>query len=85
MRNVMLVLLALGMLGATPEPSRAIDPAHSSATFSVQHIFVSRVTGTVPIVAGIVTLAPGTRVPSFVSATLDPAGITSGDRDRDKA
>ena len=38
--------------GAQQAADRAIDPAASNAHFSIAHIFVSRVTGTVPIVAG---------------------------------
>ncbi len=62
---------------------RAIDPAKSTAQFGVQHIFVERVTGTVPIVSGAVTLPEGSAIPTAVTAVLDPARIASGDRDRD--
>ncbi len=76
---------AIALIAAAPPVSRAIDPAHSTATFSVQHIFVSNVVGSVPIINGRVTLAPGTHVPESVTATLDPSGISTGDRDRDAA
>jgi len=88
MRTILLALLTAGtvaLIAAAPPVSRAIDPAHSTATFSVQHIFVSNVVGSVPIVDGRVTLAPGTRVPTSVTATLDPSRIATGDRDRDAA
>ena len=61
----------------------AIDTAHSKATFSVQHIFVERVTGTVPIIGGTVTLAADSAIPQELKAELDPGKVSSGDRDRD--
>ena len=64
--------------------TRAIVPAHSSASFDVTHLFVQHVHGTVPIVAGYATFADAdVTVPSSVEATLDPRRITTGDGDRD--
>jgi polyisoprenoid-binding protein YceI len=62
---------------------RAIDPAKSKAQFSIRHIFVEHVTGSVPIASGAVTLAPGSTIPAGVSAVLDATRISSGDPDRD--
>ena len=77
-------------LAAVPEPpvsrtiTRAIVPAHSSASFDVTHLFVQHVHGTVPIVAGYATFADAdVSVPSSVEATLDPRRIATGDGDRD--
>ncbi len=61
----------------------AIDPVHSRAQFSVQHVFVERVTGTVPIVRGTIDLPPGSFVPSHVSAQLDATHLHTDDPDRD--
>ena len=63
--------------------ARAIDTAKSKAAFSVSHIFVERVTGTVPIAGGTVTLASDSAIPEALTAELDPGRISSGDRDRD--
>ena len=63
----------------------AIDPAKSTATFAVQHIFVERVTGTVPIVSGTIDLPEGSLVPTSVSAVLDPKKFHSDESDRDAA
>jgi polyisoprenoid-binding protein YceI len=63
--------------------SLAIDPAKSKAAFSVPHVFVDRVTGTVPIISGTVELPPDSPIPVSISAELDPSKITTGDRDRD--
>ena len=63
--------------------ARAIDTAKSKAAFSVSHIFVERVTGTVPIVSGSVALAGDSVIPENVMAELDPGKVSSGDRDRD--
>jgi len=63
--------------------SHAIDAAKSKAAFSVQHIFVQHVTGTVPITSGTVVLPPDSTIPVSLSAVLDPGKVASGDRDRD--
>ena len=60
-----------------------IDPAKSVAQFSVDHIFVEHVTGTVPVIGGSIVLRPGSPVPVSVSASLDAAHIRTGDDDRD--
>ena len=62
--------------------SLAIDPAKSKAMFSVPHVFVERVTGTVPISGGTVAVSPESPIPASISAELDPSKISSGDRDR---
>ena len=79
----LLVAALLARADADDAIARAIDPAHSRATFSVRHVFVDRVTGAIPIVSGNVTLAPDSSIPRAVSAQLAPAGVSSGDRDRD--
>ena len=73
----------LALLGAAATTTREIDPARSKATFSVQHAFVERVTGTVPIVSGSVVLATDSAIPQSVSAVLDPSKIKTGEDDRD--
>lgn len=76
--------LASAIAGATTNV-RAVDPARSKAQFSVAHIWVEHVTGTVPIVRGSVTLAPDSPIPIAVSAVLDPGRINTGVSDRDHA
>ncbi len=63
----------------------SIDPAKSMATFSVTHIFVEHVTGTVPIVSGSVDLPQGAAIPTRVEATLDPTRFKTDEPDRDAA
>jgi polyisoprenoid-binding protein YceI len=65
--------------------AHAIDAAKSKATFSVQHVFVAHVTGTVPIVSGTVVLPPDSATPVSLTAELDPSKVGSGDRDRDES
>ena len=65
--------------------SRPIDAAHSSAAFSVQHVYVERVTGSVPVLDGSVTFDAKTLMPVKVTATLDATKLRSGDDDRDGA
>jgi polyisoprenoid-binding protein YceI len=63
----------------------AIDPAHSKATFTVQHIFVEQVQGTVPIVSGTIDLPQGAMIPTAVTAVLDPKKFHTDEPDRDAA
>jgi polyisoprenoid-binding protein YceI len=83
------VVLAAGSLGsaarAQDDVSHLIDTAKSKATFSVQHIFVERVTGTVPIESGTVVFPGDSATPVSLSADLDPSKVASGDRDRDSS
>lgn len=78
-------LSLLSTLAATTTIVRPIDAAHSTATFSVAHIWVEHVTGTVPIVDGSVTLAPGSAIPLAATAVLDATKIATGEPDRDRA
>lgn len=63
----------------------AIDPTHSKAAFSVQHIFVETVSGTVPVARGAIDLPDGSLVPVHVRAELDATKLRTGDDDRDGA
>ena len=92
MRACILALVLVSTLAATAPGTQpngqsaephAIDAAKSKATFSVQHIFVQHVTGSVPIVSGTVVLPPDSAVPVSLSAVLDPGRVATGDRDRD--
>jgi polyisoprenoid-binding protein YceI len=88
MRATHLAALAVAIACVSLAPASAaqthpIDPAKSKAQFRIAHIFVSRVTGTIPILRGEVALDEGATIPSAVTATLDAAHVDSGDRDRD--
>jgi polyisoprenoid-binding protein YceI len=79
-------LLAMtAALAAVPQAPRAIDPAHSHAGFTVQHIWVEHVTGSVPILSGTVSLAPESRIPASAQAVLDATRIETGEPDRDRS
>jgi polyisoprenoid-binding protein YceI len=81
---LLLAAYALGTIARADEPdAHAVDPAKSKAAFSVQHIWVERVTGSVPIESGSVVLAGDSIIPESITAVLDPGKVASGDRDRD--
>jgi polyisoprenoid-binding protein YceI len=82
---ILLVVSAPLMRGRAQELQRPIDTHHSSAQFSVSHVFVERVSGTVPIAGGTVALTQGSTMPISVSAVLDASGIKTSDDDRDQA
>lgn len=64
-----------------PAGTWVIDPAHSSITFSVRHLMVSRVRGTLGAFSGEITVA-GDGTPS-VSAEIAVDSISTGNDDRD--
>lgn len=74
----MVYALALGAL-------LAIDPVKSGSSFSVAHIFIEHVTGTVPVTGGTIHVPDGSAVPTHVEATLDPTRFKTDEPDRDAA
>lgn len=82
---LVLAMTACGIALAESSGERAIDANKSKAQFSVKHIWVERVIGTVPILSGSVTLAPGSVIPTGVTAVLDATRIATDEPDRDKA
>ena len=82
------LLVALGATWCVPVRAdgtvgRIIDVTKSSAQFSIAHIFVGRVMGTVPIVSGSVAVSSGSMIPSGVTAVLNAAKLATGEPDRD--
>ena len=71
------------LLAADTGTPREIDPAASKVLFTVSHVFVEHVTGTVPVKSGTVVLPAGSLSPLSVSAVLDPSKIKTGEDDRD--
>jgi len=59
-----------------------IDPTHSEAAFTVRHAGISKVRGTVALTGGEITVGDDL-ASSSVTATLDPATVTTGDANRD--
>jgi polyisoprenoid-binding protein YceI len=85
MRNYLCaLLLSAALVGAAPV-GREIDTAKSSAQFSVAHIWVERVVGTVPILRGSVTLDTGSIIPVSATAVLDATRIKTDAPDRDRS
>jgi polyisoprenoid-binding protein YceI len=67
-----------------PEPGTwALDTAHTDVTFSARHLMVTRVRGRFPVIDGTVTIAENP-LESSVVATIDVAGVQSGDPGRDE-
>jgi len=76
------LLCAAPAFGATGTSWR-VDPGHSNAEFSVRHLVVSNVKGTIPIQQATITTAPGSTLPVSMSATLDASKLTTGNDNRD--
>ncbi len=82
--GALFALQAAPLAAQTTTAILAIDPGHSSAEFKVQHLVVSNVRGTIPIVEGTVETAAGATLPNSVSATLDATALNTQNADRDK-
>ena len=76
------VMLALSPAAQTSTWN--IDPAHSSAQFTVRHLGISNVSGAFTKVSGSVTLDDKDITQSQVNATIDAASIDTRQPDRDK-
>ena len=63
--------------------SYALDPSHSSVSFSARHLMVTKVRGRLPVVAGRLEIAEDPQG-SSVEATVDVTAVDSGDPKRDE-
>jgi len=61
-----------------------LDPAHSSASFSIKHMMISKVRGTFDKLAGTLVINPGNIEDSLVEATVDAASVNTRDAKRDE-
>jgi polyisoprenoid-binding protein YceI len=59
------------------------DTTHSAATFSVKHMMITTVRGSLAVTDGKVTFDPANPAAASVEATLDAASINTGLADRD--
>ena len=84
-------LWTLALVAATtlalPNPVSAattwrVDPAHSTAEFTVRHLLLSNVRGTIPVKSGEIETG-STTLPLSVEASLDPAALNTRSDDRD--
>ncbi len=82
------VLTGFVLLGAMPALFAAetwtIDPAHSSAQFSVRHMMISTVRGEFTKLSGTVQLDENDITKSKVEATIDATSIDTRNEARDK-
>jgi polyisoprenoid-binding protein YceI len=60
----------------------AIDPSHSTASFTVRHAGIAKVRGSIAITAGTITVGDDLES-SSVTAQLDAASVNTGDANRD--
>lgn len=77
-----LILTAVVAFGATAADYK-IDPAHSSANFSVTHMGLSKVRGAFGNVQGTVSYDPANLAATKVEATIDVTTVNTNDAKRD--
>jgi polyisoprenoid-binding protein YceI len=61
----------------------ALDKSHSTVEFIVRHLMISKVRGRFASFAGQIELAPGSDLPTGISATIDTPSIDTRDEQRD--
>src|SRR4051812_32398172 len=84
-RSMLLFASSLAVTGVmSAQTAYDIDPAHSSAEFSVRHMMLTNVRGEFNKVTGIVLYDPNDLSPSNVSASVDVTTLNTREPDRDK-
>ncbi|MCX6597163.1 MAG: YceI family protein [Acidobacteria bacterium] len=78
-----LLFFPLAAFAAFGQTSYDIDGAHSAAQFSVTHMMVSKVRGSLGQVSGTAVFDPKNLAASKVNATVDVAAINTGQAKRD--
>jgi len=68
---------------AAGEQQFALDPVHSSATFTAVHWGISHVSGTIPIQSAQISVPEGSNIPSSITAALEPKGVDTHNDQRD--
>ncbi len=61
-----------------------IDPDHSVAVFSIRHMMITNIRGTLTGITGTILFDPETIENSYVEATLPVAGISTGNKKREE-
>src|ERR1700729_150079 len=61
----------------------ALDPTHTTLEFVVRHLMITKVRGRFTGFTGQIELAPGSDLPTAVSATIDAASIDTREDQRD--
>jgi polyisoprenoid-binding protein YceI len=92
MRQITRLLAPAAVLSATlvanvsahaQQAAYAIDRAHSTVDFGIKHMGISTVHGQFPIKDGTINLDPKNVTASSVEATIDVAGVSTGNAQRD--
>ena len=77
------LLAGLAVAGTARASDWELDPAHTTATFSVRHLMVSTVEGRFEKVSGKVVLDEANPARSSVDIAIDPSSINTGNSQRD--
>ena len=77
-------VLMAAMIAPALATDAALDVPHTQAQFTVTHLALSKVRGTVPLISGTVSFNDA-GMPSDANATFDVKGVSTGDDNRDKS
>ena len=82
-RSLFAPVLAAALTATAAASTIVGDPGHSSAQFSVKHLAITTVTGTIPVLSWSAT-ANAALIPDAIVATLNAKNIDTKNPDRDK-
>lgn len=76
--------IALSQAALAADQTWSADPGHSLAEFSVIHLGVTHVRGSILLTQSTIVTSQDNQMPTSISATLDPSSIDTRNPDRDK-
>jgi polyisoprenoid-binding protein YceI len=68
-------MLACTIAASAADTTWNADPVHSSATFTITHLGISHVSGTIAIKSASVVVPEGSNIPTSATAALDPSTV----------
>jgi polyisoprenoid-binding protein YceI len=77
-------ILAAAMIAPALATDGVLDPVHTQAQFTVTHLALSKVHGTLPLVSGTVSFNDA-GLPANANATFSVKDVATGDDNRDKS
>jgi polyisoprenoid-binding protein YceI len=81
--SALIAMFAGSSLPALADVAWSADSARSRVTLAVTQLWISKVTGTIPIASGTIVTSDAETVPLFVGTTLDATALTTRDPGRD--
>jgi polyisoprenoid-binding protein YceI len=82
-RSLLALALTAALAGPALAADYAVDANHTQATFTVTHLAISRVSGKIPVTAGLVSLGSA-GIPTAITMTLSAKDVDTQSEARDR-